>query len=70
MTVTALRPQISERTGQARGLRDRAASLRTQATGIDDVLGLAYRRRAAELELEAFLLDVLAGDDATGWPAA
>lgn len=46
--------------------RERATSLRTQAGQLPDVLATAYRRRASELELEAFLLEVQA--DATLTP--
>jgi hypothetical protein len=42
-------------------LRERATSLRTQADALTDVLAAAYRRRAAELELEAWVADVQAG---------
>ncbi|MCU0268670.1 MAG: hypothetical protein MUF83_08485 [Acidimicrobiales bacterium] len=48
-------------TGQARSLRVRAESLRTQAGQLPDVLATAYRRRAAELELEATVLELQAG---------
>jgi CHAD domain-containing protein len=46
---------------QAHTLRERATSLRTQAETLVPVLGATYRRRASELELEAFLTDVAAG---------
>jgi hypothetical protein len=42
-------------------LRQRAASLRAQAESLTDVLAAAYRRRAAELELEAWVAEVQAG---------
>ncbi|MCU0311282.1 MAG: hypothetical protein MUE36_10100 [Acidimicrobiales bacterium] len=45
-------------------LRARATSLREQAGSLDEVLSLTYRRRASELELEAFLLDAQAGVEA------
>ena len=45
----------------AEGLRERAQSLRTQAEELVEVLATTYRRRASELELEAFLTDVAAG---------
>jgi hypothetical protein len=40
-----------------RMLRSRAASLVTQAAGLGEPLGTAYRRRARELELEAFVVE-------------
>ncbi len=46
---------------EASMLRHRAESLREQAGTLDDVLSLTYRRRASELELEAWLLEVHAG---------
>ena len=42
-------------------LTERAASLRSQAEGLPEVLGTTYRRRASELELEAFALELRAG---------
>ena len=42
-------------------LRSRAASLRHQAERLDDVLATTYRRRASELEMEAWILEVQAG---------
>lgn len=46
---------------QATVLRHRAESLRQQATGLGVVLAASYRRRAAELELQAWALDAHAG---------
>ncbi len=46
---------------QAGILRDRAHSLRAQAAQLSPVLATTYRRRAAELELEAWVLEVSAG---------
>jgi hypothetical protein len=40
-----------------RSLRQRAGSLRSQASCLPVVLDQTYRRRAQELELEAFLLE-------------
>jgi hypothetical protein len=40
-----------------RMLRARAGSLVTQAASLGEPLATAYRRRARELELEAFLLE-------------
>jgi hypothetical protein len=45
----------------ARLLRQRAASLRAQARDLTPPLAAAYRRRASELELEAWVADVQAG---------
>ena len=42
-------------------LQDRAASLRAQADGLPEVLATTYRRRAAELELEAWALELRSG---------
>jgi hypothetical protein len=42
-------------------LRSRAGSLRHQAEHLDDVLATTYRRRASELEMEAWILEVQAG---------
>jgi hypothetical protein len=41
-------------------LRSRAASLVTQAATLGEPLGTTYRRRARELELEAFVLETKA----------
>jgi hypothetical protein len=38
-------------------LRSRAGSLVAQASSVGEPLGTAYRRRARELELEAFLVE-------------
>ena len=43
------------------GLHSRARSLRHQAESLDELLALTYRRRASELELEAWLLEVQFG---------
>ncbi len=45
----------------ARSLGERAESLRAQADGLPDVLAATYRRRASELELEAFIAEVQSG---------
>lgn len=42
-------------------LRHRAEGLRNQATGLDPVLATTFRRRAAELELEAWVAEVQSG---------
>ncbi len=41
--------------------RDRAESLRSQADQLSPVLAATYRRRASELELEAFVAEVQSG---------
>jgi hypothetical protein len=41
--------------------RERAASLRSQAGSLGEVLASAYRRRAAELELEAWVAELQSG---------
>jgi len=46
---------------EATHMRQRAESLRTQAGSLDEVLAMSYRRRASELEMEAWLLEVHAG---------
>lgn len=47
--------------GQAHLLRQRADSLRAQATTLPALLAATYRRRASELELEAFVCELQAG---------
>ena len=51
-------------------LRRRAESLRQQAESLDEVLALTYRRRASELEMEAWIHEVQAGTPADEVPAA
>ena len=46
---------------EAHALRDRALGLREQAEGLDRFLATSYRRRASELEFEAWLLEVRSG---------
>jgi hypothetical protein len=46
---------------QARHLRQRAESLRAQAPALTDALGTAYRRRASELEFEAWVSELQSG---------
>jgi hypothetical protein len=46
---------------EATHMRLRAESLRQRAVRLDDVLGMSYRRRASELEMEAWVLEVRAG---------
>jgi hypothetical protein len=45
----------------AQALADRAAALRSQAASFDEVLATTYRRRAAELDLEAWVHTVRSG---------
>jgi hypothetical protein len=42
-------------------LRERAASLRAQAPSLPEVLASTYRRRASELELEAWVAQLQSG---------
>jgi hypothetical protein len=42
-------------------LRSRAQSLRAQADQLSELLATTYRRRASELELEAWVLEVESG---------
>jgi hypothetical protein len=46
---------------EASMLRHRAESLRHQAESLDEVLAVTYRRRASELEMSAWVLEVQAG---------
>lgn len=46
---------------ETRPLRIRARHLRTVADGLDTVLAVSWRRRASELEFEAWLLEARAG---------
>lgn len=46
---------------EAHLLRERARGLRDQAEQLDDLLATSYRRRASELQLEAWLLEVRSG---------
>jgi hypothetical protein len=63
MLVTTLRPAPTDpATVQAEGLRLRAQSLRHQAEHLEPVLATTYRRRASELELEAFIVGLQAID--------
>jgi hypothetical protein len=56
---------------EATHLRHRAESLRQQAGHLDEVLATSYRRRASELEMEAWVLEVQAGvPDSELHPAA
>jgi hypothetical protein len=46
---------------RAAQLSQRADSLRAQAADLPELLGRTYRRRAAELDLQAWALEVRAG---------
>ena len=60
--TTSTTPTVDEAlVAEAAVVRHRAESLRQQASKLDDVLGMSYRRRASELEMEAWLLEVRAG---------
>lgn len=60
--MTNSRTASGEGTGrEVATLRHRAESLRHQADALDEVLALAYRRRASELEMEAWIHEVQAG---------
>jgi hypothetical protein len=60
------RPVDTELVARAHELRERAEHLRTQAAAVsattaNDLLATTYRRRAAELELEAWASEVRSG---------
>jgi hypothetical protein len=50
-----------ELVAQANTLRQRAHSLRHQASGLTAPLASAYRRRASELEFEAWVSELQSG---------
>ena len=61
-TTTAPTPEIDTTlVAEATQMRQRAESLRQQAAQLDEVLGMSYRRRASELEMEAWVLEIRAG---------
>ncbi len=61
-TTTAPMPTVDEAlVAEATQVRHRAERLRQQAAQLDDVLGMSYRRRASELEMEAWVLEIRAG---------
>ena len=49
--------ETAEAYHDVRMLRSRAASLKAQARSLPEPLATTYRRRARELELEAYLID-------------
>jgi len=46
---------------QAATIRRRASSLRSEADQLDEFVANSFRRRAAELELEAWVLEIQSG---------
>ena len=62
-TTVAVHPDAPDQVlvEAAHVLRERAHSLRVQADSLTAPLANAYRRRASELELEAWLDDLSAG---------
>ena len=58
-TVTGAVDEV--RVAEATQMRRRADGLRQQAQGLDEVLGTSYRRRASELEMQAWVVEVRAG---------
>ena len=58
MVDSSVEAQLLE---QAHVLRQRADSLRTQAATLPSILAATYRRRASELELESFVIELQAG---------
>ena len=58
MPVIEIDQELVER---AHVLRQRAHSLRHQAESLDAVLANAYRRRASELEIEAWVSELQSG---------
>ena len=53
--------QLGANIGDVNVLNERAHSLRAQADGLPELLAKTYRRRAAELELEAWAIEVRNG---------
>ena len=62
-TAPDIDPEVIDTTlvAQAHVLHSRAESLRNQSLTVDEVLAKTFRRRAAELELEAWASEVRAG---------
>jgi hypothetical protein len=62
MTTTVTRDAVDQHlVAEAALLRQRAERMRHDARTLDDVLAMSYRRRASELEMEAWVLEVRAG---------
>jgi hypothetical protein len=60
--MTTTTTDIDEsRVRQANELRRRASRLRRQAGRVDHVLSMTYRRRASELEMQAWVIELQAG---------
>ncbi len=71
MSITTPTSNIDQAlVAEAAVVRHRAESLRQRSAGLDEMLSLSYRRRASELEMEAWLLEVRAGLPATEIHAA
>jgi len=71
MATSATDPKIDQAmVTDAMRLRRRAASLRTRAAAMDGPLNISYRRRASELMLQAWLLEVRSGRPLSDIPAA
>ena len=71
MDATATTAGIAEAADQkARVLERRAAELRGKAELLPPPLAAAYRRRASELELEAFLVNARFNPRAVATPVA
>jgi len=60
-TMTPTTDIDESRVREAADLRRRAVQLRRQAGRVDAVLTTPYRRRASELEMQAWVLEVQAG---------
>ncbi len=56
-TLTDHDDTLADELHDARTLRSRAVSLKAQAKALPQPLATTYRRRARELELEAYLID-------------
>jgi hypothetical protein len=60
-TATHTRPVDTDALIHATALRERATSLRAQADHLPELLAASYRRRASEVELEAWVTEVQSG---------
>ncbi|MEL7209780.1 MAG: hypothetical protein AAGK32_16355, partial [Actinomycetota bacterium] len=61
--MAAATTPLTEIDEQTAPLSARAASLRARAETVDQITALAFRRRASELELEAWAMKIRAGAD-------
>jgi hypothetical protein len=60
--TTTLTTSVDEKGVRAAAeLRRRATQLRKQSGHLDDVLANSYRRRASELEMQAWVIELQAG---------